>query len=455
MAQWSSRVLASIVLMAGSFLIGRAAGQGLPYEIEEYSERTRDPRVVILRSSGGPVRALIGAIGRIDDVVTLSTFNEKLRTLQQDVKIQSFGDDLSFFDIHTESQNFVDVVDIVRPGAAWLKLIFQHVDLGSNRLVISSPQSDQSQTFTSTRALKDWNWTSRLFFGSHLRVQLEVAGGDTDLRYVEDVLSKIVVGQDVTPRRNLENDMDDEHSNGDEEEPCGDDSRVPSEDVRVGRMLPVTCTVFAVEDGIYLTAGHCLREARELQNVHFNVPLSTLTGRPVDAATRDIYPLELSSVICNDCGGVNQEHGLDWAVVRLGRNSETNIPPHEAQRASFKIYTAAPQKTGVGRATIIGYGWDNKPPSANYAQQVASGELRPFFGDCNGVALLEHLVDTEQGSSGSPIVLHAADGTMTDMVIGIHTGGRCNPQALAVNKGTHICSQALLRAIEAAKRLAP
>jgi hypothetical protein len=65
---------------------------------------------------------------------------------------------------------------------------------------------------------------------------------------------------------------------------------------------------------------------------------------------------------------------------------------------------------------ITGCGKDSNTPTSNYRQQTDAG---PYVG--NNGDFLKYVVDTEGGSSGSPII-----DDLTGMAVGIHTSGYCN-----------------------------
>ncbi len=356
-------------------------------------------------------------------------------------------------------QNFIEVTEVTKDGAAWLKLKFREVDLGNARLVISSPTSGRSQTFTAIQ-LKEWEGWSASFPGERLRVQLHVQEGSRTPLPVDALIEHVMVGESLFPRKLYPEEgspqipeqqaLDDK-----EEEPCGTDTRTFSKEPRVGRLFPAMCTVFILEGGVYATAGHCFRTNR-VQEVQFNVPLSSQIGIPNFSSPEDTYQVIATSIICSDCiSDQNLKHGKDWAVFLLSKNTVTHREAIDAQGGSIKIssdLTIAGHP--ITHIRIDGFGWDNEPPIAMYANQNARGRFLGLAPDSNDEdAELRHFVATEGGNSGSPMM--AIDGAKsdTDVVVGIHTGGRCNPETNTPNKGTGFSHQGLLQAVATLRQL--
>jgi hypothetical protein len=432
-------------------------GQGMPFQVQDYVAQA--PNTVISldvlktsRAVGGDnsaLRRLGWVVRNLDEPVSAAPSQRELSAQAEVLMVsQDRPDEVS-------AQSFIETNDVVKEGAAWLKVKFQEVDLGASRLVISSPVTNQSQAFTADQ-LKEWNGYSALFSGDRLRFQLQVADGSKEPPPLDELVEQLVVGSSLLPEKPYADEQEEDapeqqaELTEDEEEACGIDDRRASENMFVGRMRPAMCTVFLLEGGIYASAGHCFRDNRELQNVEFNVGPSTETGIPSDADFRHIYPVIANSIVCSDCVPPNLKHGKDWAVFLVGRNPETGKTPHEAQGRGYKILVV-PQLNGqpVKKARVDGYGWDNDPLTSTYANQQARGTFLGVVGvAADDDVEVGHLVDTEGGNSGSPILAIDANGKDTDFVIGIHTGGKCDPPNNKPNKGTGFSNNDLTKAVD-------
>ena len=82
-----------------------------------------------------------------------------------------------------------------------------------------------------------------------------------------------------------------------QETQCGPvDDRVPSNDQRVSRLMPVGCTSWTINDcaKCFLSAGHCGSSGSS--SVQFNVPFSTAGGSLVFPPPQDQYALDGASL---------------------------------------------------------------------------------------------------------------------------------------------------------------
>ncbi len=331
------------------------------------------------------------------------------------------------------------VESVRRDGAAWLQIRFQSVRLGNNsRLVIRSKSDDGSQTFDSA-SLPAWSNRSAMFNGEEVQIFLNAASGDEQVSYRID---EVVRGEQIISIG------DDESLAGAPEALCGiQDDRVPSSDPRVGRIMPVGCTGWLIADDVALTAGHC--HTSGMQILQFGVPESRSDGTPVMPAPERQYPI-LTPIASHDFGV-----GHDWAVFRVGRNSESGLLPGEAQGGFFQLsQTLEPE-----RVQVAGYGIDDKLPgpaapffrnSSSQTQQMNQGPFLGMLSSPHGLSWLGHQVDTEAGNSGGPIIALDDAGQPTDIAVGIHTHAGCDPHLLHGNKGTPFANAALWKAIQAA-----
>lgn len=150
---------------------------------------------------------------------------------------------------------------------------------------------------------------------------------------------------------------------------CGTDDRVPSNDVRQGRMGG--CTAWLVNKEVFLRAGHC-GVPNAGTRLHF-------TREATVPPPEDQYALDLLAY------RFKNGDGEDWAVGRLLPNSITAKLPGDAQSAKcgtagcgwYTIGTVPTSTTG-NRITITGYGSvsDDDPRD----QETHTGDLLTITG---------------------------------------------------------------------------
>ncbi|ORZ38323.1 hypothetical protein BCR44DRAFT_34128 [Catenaria anguillulae PL171] len=239
------------------------------------------------------------------------------------------------------------------------------------------------------------------------------------------------------------------------------DLRKPSTEKRSGRLFPVGCTGWVIDDtaGCGLTAGHCFDgvETSELV-LQMNVPLSAVItssgvqqGIPRQPKPEDQYAVDPSSVQFELIGGPDEERGRDWGYFGTFRNPNTGKTYREAAGGSYELIRSG--STGISTSiakpgtslTINGYGIvrDRTRQSGYLAQQVGSGT----FLDKPNSTHFRHRIDTEGGNSGSAVVL-----TGTSKAIGIHTNGGCSTSSRrSGNSASTINQPGLIRALNAPK----
>jgi V8-like Glu-specific endopeptidase len=201
---------------------------------------------------------------------------------------------------------------------------------------------------------------------------------------------------------------------------CGaTDDRLPSTDPRAGRILPVGCTGWLINDcsECYLTAGHC---SSNMSVVEFNVPASSSGGGLNHPSPDDQYAVDAASIQSNGGQGV----GDDWAYYGTFPNPNTGLNAGQAQGSTYILGTA-PSVSG-NDIRITGFGVDSTPSSRNQTQQTLVG---PF--SVNNGTHLGYATDTEGGNSGSPVIWE-----QTGAAIGIHTHGGCSSSG-GYNSGTN------------------
>ncbi len=319
-------------------------------------------------------------------------------------------------------------------GTPWLRLQFAQAALPQGSyLRIVALRDGEVMTMHGEHVLQ-WNHTSAYFNGDTVLVQL-VAGPNT-------------VGNEVTITEVLAGDPPNDASG---DTICGStDDRVPSSDVRAGR-LSNGCTGWIISSSgggnekLHLSAGHCFSTTAVLQ---FAVPASGNNCALVQPPVAKQFAVDAaSSQYVN--GGV----GNDYWVYRCFPNSSTGRTTFQEQGAAFTLATAMPAVGATVRNT--GYGVDGTNTngatsssscscssaagtgSRNQTQQTHTGALAG-----NAGTTLQHRVDTCGGNSGSPLLDDA-----TGLAIAIHTHGGCTTSTGSANSGTQVTHPGLLAAI--------
>ncbi|MEZ5963466.1 MAG: trypsin-like peptidase domain-containing protein [Planctomycetota bacterium] len=199
---------------------------------------------------------------------------------------------------------------------------------------------------------------------------------------------------------------------------CGSDDRVLSSDPRVGRTWPTRCTGFLILPDLGVTAGHCVN-ANDV--IEWNVPLSDPNGTPRQAAPRDQYPIQWVASRYAGSGSSN-----DWAVFRIGINSETGkLPNHDRGFTWFQLGSPSLVQP-FDAVSITGYGEVAPPvdPRWNSVQKRHAGAVMQNLMQPPDPTVLFTAVDTSGGNSGSPVVLDRSG-----RVVAVHTNGFCDPTA--------------------------
>ena len=299
---------------------------------------------------------------------------------------------------------------IAVPNATWLRLIFDMADLGREPtggmptiLRITSLADGATQHHVSP-TLKQWENTSAYFNGDEVLVEL-IADPKATASHVK--ISSVFAGSaGGDPLATI----------------CGPtDDRLPSDDARVGRALPIGCTAWLINDSnnCLITAGHC--SGGSLNVIQFNVPLSDAGGGLQHPGPEDQYSVDQSSKQF-----VNGGIGNDWGYFGCFNNTETGLPAGIAQGEVFELADAPP--SGIGQTIrITGHGVDSSPPEWNQIQQTSIGPFVGAFG-----TELQYRTDTTGGNSGSPVIHDE-----TGLAVGVHTHGGCSSGG-GENHGTAI-----------------
>ena len=166
--------------------------------------------------------------------------------------------------------------------------------------VLITAAKDKAQQRLDAKDLQRWRNSSAIFNGEAVEFELRVAPGESGI-FIN--VEELTVGQRAPALTALDRAAV-------EESLCATDNRVPANDNRVGRIVPVGCTGWIISNGAYLTAGHCT--GPNMQILEFNVPASLQNGTIVASAPQDQYPIDPASVVFfNDGAG---QVGNDWAV---------------------------------------------------------------------------------------------------------------------------------------------
>lgn len=253
--------------------------------------------------------------------------------------------------------------------AAWLRLQFSDAYLGDNSYITITSLKDGAEQKLDTKTLWEWQNTSAYFNGEAVEVKLYAGSGDVGV-FVK--IDEIIVGEVPTPLTQ-----------------CGPtDDRVPSNDLRAGRLLNIGCTGWIVDNGLHVTAGHCSGGAAN--TLQFNVPASNPNGSINHPGPEDQYSVDPASK-----QSVNGGVGNDWGVFEVFDNSVTGLQPIDAQGASFTVK----QDLGPPTIRITGYGVDSNDPTRSQTQQTHAGPNAASSG-----TTMRYRVDTEGGNSGSPVI---------------------------------------------------
>ncbi|CAN5569243.1 hypothetical protein BH20VER3_BH20VER3_07150 [soil metagenome] len=281
-------------------------------------------------------------------------------------------------------------------GAPWLRLTFSGAELGKGSYLLITSLADGAQQRLDAKALAQWRNSSAYFNGDAVKVELHTAPADTNVFFR---MNEVLVGGGGLP-----------------ETQCGPtDDRVPSTDPRAGRLLTIGCTAWLIDDGRFVSAGHCVSSAGAANTVEFNVPPSLSNGILQHPGPQDQYVVNDSTIVYTE-GGI----GNDWGVFSAFPNSQTGLTALQAQGAFFNVV----QDLGPATVRITGYGVDNG--MANQTEQTSTG---PNAGSSG--TTMRYQTDTEGGNSGSPIIDEA-----TGNAVGVHTNGGCLTSGGGSNSGT-------------------
>ncbi len=298
-------------------------------------------------------------------------------------------------------------------GAPWIRVYFENVVLSPGSVVRVTGHREGWVQELDTVGLRQWNNASAYFNGDAVQVELVAAPGASGDR----------LGIRSTEIGAL----------GSFETICGPvDDRQPSNDARQGRMVPVGCTAWLLDDCNHclLAAGHCISFGGNSQTIEFNVPPSLSNGTIQHPPPQDQYPMDASSV--QDDWTVI---GNDWTYFGVFTNGTTGLTAGEAQGAFYTLADPPAFDPSI-QIRITGYGTSAIGP----LNQVQKTHLGPMDSGSGGT-ILRYATDTTGGNSGSPIVDEG-----TGLAIGIHTNGGCGSTG-GSNSGTGVNNPGLQAAM--------
>lgn len=310
-----------------------------------------------------------------------------------------YGLDVQTISVH---QDLVQV-----PDAPWLRLYFGECNLGNKSYIKITSLEDGEQQHLNSTTLKQWYYTSALFNGNALEVELYVAPEDKGIFFE---IKEIMVGDHLTKEGiNALSKVASDPCTG-WCGICGDiDDRVSSDDPAVGRIFPTCgiygCTGWITSNGTYITAGHAPPGFDLTTAFQFNIPKSLSDGTPQHPPISDQYSI-IQAPDTPQPEYDNEGVGKDWAVFYCHPNSETGLLPVEAQNAFYRPTIDNNPTT----FRVTGYGLDECLPgsggernSDSFTQQTSTGSNDGEYGSGNNVCW-RFSVDTRSRSSGSPII---------------------------------------------------
>ena len=309
--------------------------------------------------------------------------------------------------------------------ADWIRIFFGECTLSGSlhkntaaKVRLTSMQ-DSAVHVLDARGLAVWRRSSAYFNGNRVLVELLAGGSNEPSRLRIDRIQS-GSGYSMTPLSI-----------------CGGvDDRVPSSDPRVGRITPILCTAFLLDDpgGCLLTAGHCaaFENGAEMDVLEFNVPLSDPDGSVNFAPPQDQYPIDPDSIQYESNGITN-----DWCYFGALPNTMTGLTPSEAQGDGYALAdpVPAPDLTTI---RVTGFGQDDDDDQSNYTQQTDTGVfdfIDPFNIEYDDI-------DTKGGNSGSPVIKENEN-----VVIGIHVGGGCDQPGFESNFAYRVDTLAIQNAL--------
>eukprot|EP00985_Skeletonema_marinoi_P000924 scaffold372_cov181-Skeletonema_marinoi.AAC.1 len=265
--------------------------------------------------------------------------------------------------------------DVSIDKAPWIQLDLSDSQLAAGAQLTITGGGTASQVITSKGLAS--NGFSAVFDGSSVRVELSSRGGvrgNGNGNTSRVVVSNVKVG--LCRDDGIANSI------------CGDDDdRIPSTDVRMGRIGG--CTGWLISEDVFIQAGHCGTPSSSTR-IHFVFG----TG---NAAPEDQYAVDVTSY-----QGVNGGVGNDWGAGRLFPNSVTGKLPGVAQSEKcgssgcgwFNL-GPVPSTTSGNNIRITGYGTAAVESRSQKTHVGALTTIEPTY--------IRYVPDTTGGNSGSPV----------------------------------------------------
>ncbi|KAL3806904.1 hypothetical protein ACHAXA_011484, partial [Cyclostephanos tholiformis] len=276
-------------------------------------------------------------------------------------------------------------------NATWIQLDLSLTRLASNaRLIV---RGDTATQVLDSHALSyASNGYSAVFFGDSVTVSvgLVVPTAASSSSSSRVVVSNVLVGGQC----------EDDAGVG-IQTICGTDDRVPSYDVRQGRIvLNGSCTAWLVSESVFVTAGHC------------GIPKAASRMYFTYGPRGEVVPPEKQYAVEMSTYKRVYGNGRDWAAGRLMPNAITGWLAGMAQGDWYAIDTNAPIVDTDIR--ITGYGTDDDP-TRNLMQQTHVRRVSQVTSTS-----VQYNADTMPGNSGGPVL-----NENTNKVVAIHTNGGC------------------------------
>ncbi|KAI9184211.1 hypothetical protein H9P43_003264 [Blastocladiella emersonii ATCC 22665] len=371
--------------------------------------------------------------------------------------------------VYSQTVDF-NTVDPTRQNVLWSRLNFDAAktvlrknpnapkgfgeNLPGDLLRITS-LADNAVQYHNADTLAQWNFRSAFFNGAKVKVELLADPALPSATKPAVIVASVVVNTErggtaepvvLPPPTSQCNAVD---------------TRKASSDNKQGRIFPVGCTGWVIDDknGCQLTAGHCFDgvDATELV-LQSNVPLTnvitvsgTKVGVPRHPAPQFQYAVDTASVQFKLQDLLSVDNAIDaedWAYFGTHPNPNTGLTFKAANNnktyklakvdASGKI-AAGQGVTAGATVSITGYGIvrDANRKQFHLAQQSATGKLVSF----EDIYHFNHRADTEGGNSGSA-------GLVGDVAIGIHTNGGCSTSdRTSANFGSTVAMRGLRQAL--------
>lgn len=275
-----------------------------------------------------------------------------------------------------------------------------------------------------------------------------------------------------------------------------DDQRQPIDTTVIGQVrilgsrrhgAQAVGTAFRLENDYILTAGHVVSDRLKRANdamskqdkqkaidyiqVWFRPNIESLTSPANESAEEHKFFIDAQYLSCEECvidfPGVKfpkGPRGNDWAIFKLKSNSITGKSVGETfpQERGLKLRRRMPTDLDDGSMYVLGFGESFKD-EIDLKMQIASGEVLEEKHTHEGYIWIPHLIDTDFGSSGGPVIFspdhpggslieaESANALSGASIVGIHAGGPCDRSSSNVddqtNEATSLSSPSFLRAL--------